>query len=462
MKSVRFLALLLALVSPLRAGVRSAAAPAGEPLSAAFTLTVDGQNVPVHIAKIASADPILRFKSVDDVPNSGKYFDLTSFATFDMDGPVDVSVTCPDVVTNAKILPSSAAITPAIDGHRASFHLEHPRFLVLEVNGNWVHSLQIFANDLEAATPSADSPNTIVLGPGLHEIDQLRPPSGSTVYIADGAVVRAKASTRRDPVVALEGHDITLRGRGIIDGSLCPIHTRNLLYLCGTNLTVDGVILRDSSTWTVPIRRSQNVRIINLKLFGDRANSDGIDICNSRDVTVSNCYLRTLDDLVVVKTDKEQGPSENIDVRHCLLWNEIAHALSIGAELREPVSNVHFSDCDVIHDKGREWTLRVYHCDSALISDIIFDNIRIEETRKLISLWIGKANWSRDAERGHIRDIVFRDIHAIGGHPRIELQGFDANHAVENVLFQNVTIDGQPITPANVKQNDFVRGVVVK
>lgn len=227
-------------------------------------------------------------------------------------------------------------------------------------------------------------------------------------------------------------------------------------------MTVDGVILRDSSTWTVPIRRSHHVRIVNVKALGDRANSDGIDICNSRDVIVSNCYLRTLDDLVVVKTDKQQGPSENIDVGHCVLWNEIAHALSIGAELREPVSHVHFHDCDVIHDKGREWTLRVYHCDSAVISDVVFDNIRVEETRKLISLWIGKANWSRDVERGHIRDVVFRNISAAGDHPRIELQGFDADQAIEDVVFQNVSVNGKPIGLGDVKQNDFVRRVVVK
>jgi|GEM_PF-4066607 len=192
MKCVCCLCLFLALVAPLRAAVYSEAAPPREPLSTEFTLRVDGQNVPVHVAKVASADPVLRFKSVDDVPNSGKYFDVTSLATFDMAGPVDVMVTCPGTVTNVKILPAKDAIKPLIEGHRVSFHLERPSLLVVEVNGDWVRSLQILANDLQKNVPPADGPNTIFFGPGLHEIDELRPPSDSTVYIADGAVVRAK------------------------------------------------------------------------------------------------------------------------------------------------------------------------------------------------------------------------------------------------------------------------------
>ena len=67
------------------------------------------------------------------------------------------------------------------------------------------------------------------------------------------------------------------------------------------------MILRDSSTWTMPIRQSDRVTVKNVKLLGYRANSDGIDICNSRDVTVEDCFIRTLDDLIVVKTDRGQG-----------------------------------------------------------------------------------------------------------------------------------------------------------
>jgi polygalacturonase len=230
----------------------------------------------------------------------------------------------------------------------------------------------------------------------------------------------------------------------------------------GSDITIEGVVLRDSPVWTVPIRRSDRVMVHNVKVLGYRANSDGIDICNSRDVEVADCFLRTLDDLVVIKTNEGQGKSERITTRRCVLWNQVAHALSVGAELREDVSDVLFSDCDVIHDTGREWTLRVFHCDAALISNIRFEKIRIEESKRAASVWIGKASWSRDAERGHVRDVVFQDI-AIGpANPPIELRGFDADHRVENTTFRRVTVGGHPLTRSMVKTNEFVAGVKVE
>src|ERR1017187_9234728 len=46
------------------------------------------------------------------------------------------------------------------------------------------------------------------------------------------------------------------------------------------------------------------------------------DICNSRDIAVEGCFIRTLDDLVVVKTDKGQGEAHHIVAKDCVLWNE--------------------------------------------------------------------------------------------------------------------------------------------
>jgi hypothetical protein len=133
--------------------------------------------------------------------------------------------------------------------------------------------------------------------------------------------------------------------------------------------------------------------------------------------------------------------------------------LSIGAELRENVDDVLFTDSEIIHDKGREWTLRVYHCDSARISNVRFDNLRIEESPRLISLWIDKASWTRDSERGHIDGVAFKDIQAVTDLMQVELHGFDVSHAVENVVFDGVVVNGKLLSPTDVKTNAFVNNV---
>ena len=124
------------------------------------------------------------------------------------------------------------------------------------------------------------------------------------------------------------------------------------------------------------------------------------------------------------------------------------------------MNDVVFRDCDIIHDFGREWSLRVYHCDSARVSNVRFEDLRIEEAPRLISLWIDKAFWTRDAERGHIDNVVFRNIKATTtSPPRIELKGYDNEHVVRGVTFDRVTVNGSPVKNPDIKTNAFVREV---
>ena len=445
-------------------------APATEPLSAHFTVTIDGQPVPTYLARICNLTADQRkplglpqraqtseasFASFDEVPTTQRIPPL-----------LHVTVTCHDPVQSVKILPVWPVIVPAVADQTITFTVDRPGALTVEVNGNWIESLHLFVNPPELNVPKATDPNVIFFGPGVHQVEHLEVRSGQTLYLAPGAVLYGKPTGERPGgvIIGLAGDNITLCGRGIIDGSLCPRGTRSILYTSGKNITIDGVTLRDSSGWTLQARRCENLRIHNVKIFGWQGNSDGMDICNSRHVDVSDCFLRTFDDLVVLKTDQGQGPESDINVHQCVLWNEFAHALSLGAELREPLSDIHFSDCDVIHDKGREWLLRVYNCDAAPVSDVTWDNIRIEECRRLMSLWIGQAIWSKQPERGHIQDIIFRNITSVA--PEVPnstavLTGFDAAHTIDHVQFQTITVAGQPLTSAQITQNAFVHDVTV-
>ncbi len=390
----------------------------------------------------------------------------TSFASFDLNHATKVSVLCSDEIKDIKVLPTSRGITTEFSGRTVSFTVDKPGVLTLEVNGNWIKSLHLFVNPVEADAPNPNDPHVIYFGPGIHHVQSVQVTSGQTVYLASGAIVYGESGPIENsaPIFDLRGSNIVLRGRGIIDGSLCPFHSRSILGVHGTNIRVEGVILRDSSTWTMPVRKSDQVKISNVKVFGWRGNSDGMDICNSREVEISDCFLRTFDDLIVLKTDKGQGELRDVTVKRCVLWNEFAHALSLGAELREPLTNVLFSDCDVIHDKGREWLLRVYNCDSAPVQNVVFDDIRIEEARRLMSLWIGTAIWSKETERGQIDDIMFKNIKSVK--PEIDgswvdLTGFDAGHAINHVQFQNVIVGNEALKTTDVHSNAFVHDVTV-
>lgn len=457
--------------------VRAYSAPEGADLSQRFQVSVDGVSVPVYNVKVAPENETRRWAAMDDKVNSHTYYETAAFAYFDMQNAVEVSVTVPTSVLSARVLPTSAGITPATSGRTIRFTLSKAEKLTIEINGQWVTSLHLFANPFETDVPDPEDPNVIYFGPGIHEVtSQQIAGSGRTIYIAGGAIVKAVIGSGESytlnqhglrtysPTFVLSGSNIKVRGRGILDASACTNHARELIYTNGQNISIEGIIFKDPPIWTMPIMNASNVTVDNVKILGYRANSDGIDICNSTDVTVKNCFIRTLDDLVVVKTLAfgNGNKSERIVVEKCILWNEVAHGLSIGAEITEDINDVAFRDCDIIHDKGREWSLRVYQTDKARVNNVRFENIRIEESRKLISLWIGKSdNWSTDTEYGHISNVTFKNIDAIGNPLTIDLTGHNAEHRVEGVTFDQVMTNGSHIQPSQVIRNAFVSGVTI-
>lgn len=463
-------------------------APDAIELSQAFLVEVEGQEVPVYKTKIPPSTPIPRLN------HSRSEFGFASFASFDMSENVEVKVTYPEVVTSVKVLPTSFGIKPKIEGNHVVLALDAPRNLTIEVNGDWHESLHIFANPFEENIPDPDDPNVIYFGPGNHDVTHVTVGDNTTVYIAGGAYlhcgsdpaekeIELRGTKRKPPSFFLEGSNITVRGRGIIDQSAIPRANRRYTIFAqhSNDIKIEGVIICDPSHWTIPIQSSDNIHVDNIKIIGWRGNADGVDISNSRDALIENCFMRTLDDAVVIKSFEGRGEVKNIHTRKCVVWNELAHSLSIGAEVRENVSQVLFEDCDVIHDVGRETALRVYHCDDALISDVTFQNIRIEEARRLISCWIGKTRWTKTEERGNIRNVVFKDIIAtsapidttltgfqdgtdwkpyiIRDHASMELIGFDPDHTITGVSFDNVVLDGKKIEAHQVTKNDFVKEV---
>jgi hypothetical protein len=217
-------------------------APPGEPLSSGFTVRADDHNVPVYLARVVALGPEDREKLRATWPLSST--SQTSFASFDMSAPVEIAVTSSRPVQNAKILPTSLGLTPAIaSGNEIHFTVSTPCQLTVEINGDWLHSLHLFANPIDADAPSANDPNVIYFGPGIHEVQSLRVGSDKTVYVAGGAVIYGLPGKSRGPALLnLIGSNITLRGRGIIDGSRMPRPSPGILFAEGPNITIQGVM----------------------------------------------------------------------------------------------------------------------------------------------------------------------------------------------------------------------------
>lgn len=227
---------------------------------------------------------------------------------------------------------------------------------------------------------------------------------------------------------------------------------------------------------TTPIRHNSgcdNVTIDNVKIFGCRGNSDGIDICGSKNVLVSNVFTRVWDDSFVVKAF-DTGDLENVVFKDSILWNDFARPMEVGVELRaEKIRNIRFENIDVIHSPTGYPLMGIHHGDRAEVSDIRFENIRIENTpgAQLFDIKITDSVWNKDKVKGSIKDIFFKDIYYIGN-PGIDrllsnsrLQGFSKEAGIRNVTFENINILGKVAVSAQdcgLLTMDYVNNVVFR
>ena len=217
--------------------------------------------------------------------------------------------------------------------------------------------------------------------------------------------------------------------------------------------------------WTLSFYNSTNIVVENVKEISKQFNSDGIDICNSRNVRVDGGYFRVNDDEICLKTAKPASNvvSGNITVQGVVIWNERDFGLGITYETRADMSHILFQNCDVIHDTGRA-ALTVYLSDSGTMSDIRFDNIRFDNGAwQLILGQITSDQWGHDTERGHVKGLMFSNI-AVSGHqmPPSAILGADATHLIEDITFDHVTFNNAPETSLakiRLHTNQFVSNV---
>jgi hypothetical protein len=448
------LALLISFSAAHARGQASQVYPAtpGEPLSATFHVTVDDKNSPVYIAKAGT--PIPPAMVNEQLANA-------HFTSYDVDGAAWITVTYSEAIRQVRILPSSKGINYSISNNKVTFRTVGTGQLTVEINGDWQNSLHLFANSFETNVPSPNDPNVIYYAPGIHHLNHtVNVRSGQTVYLAEGAVLYADSSVT-GPLFSLFGSHITFRGRGIIDGSQVPWHTNSLLYIWGgDNVQVEGITLRDSSSWTFHMLSSQNMQVNNIKVFGWRLNADGLDIDSSQNVNVSGSFFRTYDDLVVVKTNNTEGIiANNILVTDCVMWNQVAHAFAVGSEVHALIENVTFTNSDIIHDKGRDQLLAVVNGDDAWVVNVLFSGLRIEEVQNLIGLDILDFEYSTTRDRGHITGTRFVDITAPTPErsgPYVALDGYGSDNLITSTSLQNVTVDGKQLGSGQVSANKFV------
>gem|GEM_PF-195880 len=402
---------------------------------------------------------------------------VVSFAQFDFTGKVNIEIAVKKKIESVRIRPDSYGIKYTIKDNHVILALSVPKKICIDINNEIDENLTIFANQPEKEIYSKNDSNVLYYGPGEHYVPGtygiLQLKSNQTLYLAGGAVLHAR-------ILAKNAKNIKIKGRGMLDGTTLlgrvPDYYRK--YLCEpdslrrpnfvriincSNVEIEGVVFNNSPCWTLDVRGCENVNIHNLKEFGYVDNSDGIDITSCKNTIIDDVFIRVNDDCVVVKGEDGKDV-DSVTVTNSVMWSDRAQALQIGHEaIAGKISNVRFSNIDILEQRNRyigHYALGIFNGDCATISDIVFENIRVENCERLISMVIEKGAFGRSEKRGKIENVTFRNIYSYQKND-IGLFGFSEENCIKNVTFENINFKDQTIKPELIA-NRYVYNLTFK
>ena len=219
------------------------------------------------------------------------------------------------------------------------------------------------------------------------------------------------------------------------------------------HVLVDGITIQNSPMWQLVPYYSDDVTIRNVRILApaDSPNTDGIDPESCRNVRISNCYISTGDDCIVIKSgykyiaDHPFAVCENITITNCVFG--FGHGgVAIGSETAGGVRNVTASNCVC------DGTVRGLYIKSARGRGSIIEDIRatnwtmrnLEQEPVILTLAYMGSDPNKpmpvDATTPTIRNVYFSNVTAHTAKRAILIQGL-AESPIQNVHFRDIVVE---------------------
>lgn len=396
-----------------------------------------------------------QLSEINPTTGSSKVYN-SSLAYFDFQGSAEIEVTyLKGGTTKVRVRPDSYGTTPQVLGDTLRFTLDQPRNVVVQINDDIFDCLHLFARAIEKRRPMPDDPDVLYYGPGVHTTADgyLTVPSGKTVYLDGGAVLKATVLFRNVEHAGLAGRGVLA---GTMDGGVLVENSRNI--------SVGAVTTLNPAGYAVKLGEATGVTIKGLCSFSSKGWGDGIDVFCSSNVVVDGVFMRNSDDCVAIYTHRWEyyGDTTDITVRNSTLWADVAHPVNVGThgntDNPEVLKNLTFKNLDICDHRepqtGYQGCIALNPGDSNLIKNVKVDDVRVEDFRwgQLVHMRIAyNTKYNTSVGRG-IQNVYIKDL-SYTGKPLATclLLGYDARHAIKDVTFENLVINGKVIADSMKK-----------
>ncbi|KAF1299166.1 endopolygalacturonase [Enterococcus sp. JM4C] len=250
----------------------------------------------------------------------------------------------------------------------------------------------------------------VVIPAGTYNTGAIFLKSNIELHLSAGAVLKFSDKQEDYPVVssrwegvhkdvyasciyAENAENISITGFGVLDGNgeswwhvfrnrreeLNYPRPKLISFHACKRVTISGVHMENSPSWTVNPILCENITIdnISIKNPADSPNTDGIDPESCKNVRISNCHIDVGDDCIAIKAgteDTEERVScENITIVNCTMVHGHGGVV-LGSEMSGDIRNVTISNC-IFQDTDRGIRLKSRRGRGGTVEDIRVSNI---------------------------------------------------------------------------------------
>jgi len=415
--------------------------------------------------------------------NSWKTVSWTNFAF--LGGCVTIEITANfGTIGEVIVRPLSLGIIAAVSGNTATFSIDNPCKISIEVDDHYLNDkLFLFADAPEINPPQKTDLSVTYIEPGTHSNCEIGPgifffgagvhnlseniiiASNTTLYLEGGAYVHGMFRGK-------EVENVKIIGRGIICGtSFNQRDGTGLINLSAKQTLIEGITMIDSPGWNLTVGPSDKKQIAdntfnNIKIIGMRLNADGIGAGGDR-ITINDIFIFSYDDAI----DVGQG-KYNVEITNCVLYMEKASALKISWN-SNGCGNVHVKNISIIHyDTDSDYmeneaVIMANHSAPYVVQGILMEDITIETldglNKRFLGLFIRTSKWDREPDRfGSICDITIRNLNIMCRTSGNHICGLSAEHMISGIKFENLMINGEKINnlaDADITVNEFTENI---
>ncbi|MBW8331804.1 MAG: right-handed parallel beta-helix repeat-containing protein [Prolixibacteraceae bacterium] len=175
-----------------------------------------------------------------------------------------------------------------------------------------------------------------------------------------------------------------------------------------TNVNISGVTLKNATDWVQDYRECDGVTIDKITVQSTAYwNNDGLDITDSKNVKITNCFINSSDDGICLKSENPDFLCENVFIDSCTVRSS-ASGFKLGTASVGGFKNIKVRNLTVF-DTYRS-AIALESVDGGILEDIDIQNVTAKNTGNAIFIRLGHRNI--DGKVGTLKRVYIANVKA--------------------------------------------------